>query len=115
MKPVRVKKRFFVVRFLRRWLYRLIKEDELVSVSNWQRHVTPCVYCQRPIPVDSLFCAHCGFALATRKPQDTTGHRLPTPPVVPVTLTGQIEAMVNPREKHARLNAYNRLKGQQEV
>jgi hypothetical protein len=110
-----------IKRRFRKWLYKLVKEEEAVSSENWQRHtvpledIMPCIYCQRPIMKDSLFCRHCGFALIERRQQTTGSQKLvlavkPQTPAPVMNLTGQIESAIKPNEKHPRIRAYNRLR-----
>jgi len=111
-----------IKRRFRKWLYRLVKEEEAVSSENWQRHtvpledIMPCIFCQRPVVKDSMFCRHCGKALVERRQQTTGAQKLvlavkPMATPAPVmNLTGQIESALKPGEKHGRVRAYNRLK-----
>ena len=128
-----INRRFILVRRFRKWLYGLVREEEELEeqATGWHRAiaVVPCVYCAKPIPPDSLFCKHCGFALVKTKQQTTGAQKLvvslpvervatmdlPNLPARHHVLTNQIEAALIPGEKHSRVRAYNRLKRQGQV
>lgn len=118
-------------RRLGKWLYRIFREEEELQeqATNWQRTIAvmPCVYCQRPIAPDSVFCKHCGFALAKVEHHTTGAQKLvSTLPVERVAtielpkppkrgLNTQIEAAIIPGEKYSRAKAYHRLRRQGQV
>ena len=55
--------KFSLVRWFRRLrrAYILIKEQERAEqVTNLYFLIKPCVYCQRPITIDCVFCPQCG-------------------------------------------------------
>ncbi len=57
--------KFPFVRWFRRLrrAYTLVKEQEQAEqITNLYFLIKPCVYCQRPITTDCVFCPQCGTA-----------------------------------------------------
>ncbi len=71
--------KFPFVRWFRRLrrAYTLVKEQERAEqITNLYFLIKPCVYCQRPITTDCVFCPQCG----TAQERQTSGQYKPVKP-----------------------------------
>lgn len=63
MSMIQIKSRGILVRWFRRWIYQLVREQaEIVGqVESWAS-TKDCTNCKQPITVKSIYCPTCGSA-----------------------------------------------------
>lgn len=112
-----MKKRTFIMRKLRHWLYSLLQEEQEEqdiheAAQLWHRMAKPCERCAKPVSCDSLFCPHCTYPqsrpMQTQPDRQTSGVQLPISQYSPVTIGSHIIAYKMPDERP--LKAYLRLR-----
>lgn len=88
------------------WLQKEQEERDLHAAAQlWQRSVTPCYKCARPVTKGSQFCSHCGFT----QDRQTSGMQMPvqySPSTI--TLGTQVAFFKLPDERP--FLAYKRIK-----
>jgi hypothetical protein len=97
MHAIHIKSRGILVRWFRRWIYQLVREqaDIAEQAENWTS-TKDCTNCKHPIAVKSVYCFLCGSAQMKNTEQ-----------IEKLSLTNMIMAYKQPQERPWQ--AYRRL------
>jgi hypothetical protein len=110
-------------RWFRKVFYRMVQEEGWLQIQadTWHKDITPCRFCQRPIPTGCSFCQYCGAAQQERATESidlsaTVPMQVVLPPGQrerdagrPVIITRElnVEKLLRPGERPVA--AYNRM------